>query len=312
MKELISIIVPVYNTGKYLKRCLESIINQSYTDIEIILVNDGSFDNSFEIIEEYSHIDNRIIVINQTNQGLSIARNNGLNIANGNYVLFIDSDDFVDIRLVQKLLDSIRDSNCQIAAARSMNSNLPKPENDDYIFIRKLSRDEAMTGLLDNTLVSESACCKLFAMSLFSEIRFVEGMIHEDSEILPRIIMKCNSVIYLNYYGYFCEPRENSITRSKYSLKNLAKNKAYFERYILLKNTQHGPKALNRLIGNELYSILMLMKNYEDGYLKEVKKIMSEIIAQSKGELDVLESRFKFLIPIISFINAFLSIFIKE
>ena len=111
----ISIIVPVYNVEKYLERCLDSLINQTLKDIEIICINDGSTDNSSEILKEYAKKDSRIIIINQNNQGISVARNNGMNKAKGKYIGFVDSDDWVDLDFFEKLYKAAEKHNAQIA-----------------------------------------------------------------------------------------------------------------------------------------------------------------------------------------------------
>ena len=115
--EKVSIIVPVYNVEKYLECCLESLINQTLKDIEIICVNDGSTDNSGKILENYAAKDNRIKVIHQVNGGQAAARNNGLNAVNGKYINFIDSDDWVDLDFIEKLYDAAERNSADIAVA---------------------------------------------------------------------------------------------------------------------------------------------------------------------------------------------------
>ena len=113
--QLISIIVPIYNVEKYLKQCIESIISQTYRNIEIILVDDGSPDNCGKICDEYSQKDKRIIVLHKENGGLSDARNKGIDIAKGDYLTFVDSDDFVNIDYIEKLYNSIKFNNTKLA-----------------------------------------------------------------------------------------------------------------------------------------------------------------------------------------------------
>ncbi len=119
----VSIIVPVYNVEKYLKRCLDSLISQTLKDIEIICVNDGSKDNSDKILEEYARKDSRIIIINQENQGISVARNNGMDIAKGKYVGFVDSDDWVDSDFFEKLYNAAEKNNAQMAVCSIIRLN---------------------------------------------------------------------------------------------------------------------------------------------------------------------------------------------
>ncbi len=113
----VSVIVPIYNNEKYLKECLDSICNQTLTDIEIICVNDGSEDNSLKIIEEYKQKDNRIILINQDNLGVSAARNNGIKIATGEYIGFVDSDDYIDNDFYEKLYNAAKHNDSDMAVA---------------------------------------------------------------------------------------------------------------------------------------------------------------------------------------------------
>lgn len=111
---LISVIIPVYNVSVYLRQCLDSVINQSYSQLEIILVNDGSTDDSLEICEEYQALDPRIKLINQKNIGLSGARNTGIDCAQGNYILFVDSDDWIDLETCQLLVDNVKRTNADV------------------------------------------------------------------------------------------------------------------------------------------------------------------------------------------------------
>jgi len=115
MNELISIIVPIYNVEIYLEKCLNSIINQTYKNIEILLINDGSSDNSLRICKKYQKKDKRIVLINKKNGGLSSARNAGIDKASGNYLLFIDSDDYIEIDMIEKLYNNIKSNNADIS-----------------------------------------------------------------------------------------------------------------------------------------------------------------------------------------------------
>ena len=113
----ISVIIPVYNVERFLKKCLESVINQTLSDLEIICINDGSTDKSLSILNSFAQKDNRIIVINQDNQGQSCARNAGLSIATGKYIGFVDSDDWIDLDFYEKLYNTAKKYNADIAAA---------------------------------------------------------------------------------------------------------------------------------------------------------------------------------------------------
>ena len=113
----VSIIIPCYNVEKFIKDCLESVINQTFKNIEIICINDGSTDSTPEILKKYSNIDNRIIVVNQKNKGLSGARNSGINVSCGKYLMFLDSDDWIDTDYIEKMYNAIKKNDCEIAVS---------------------------------------------------------------------------------------------------------------------------------------------------------------------------------------------------
>lgn len=137
MMPKVSIIIPVYNVEKYLRECLDSVVNQTLTDIEIICINDGSTDNSLKILEEYASQDNRIKIINQENQGAGAARNKGLEIAEGEYISFLDSDDFFDLRMLEKLYDKATETNADITVCEFYNFNEDTKETTEGISLRK-------------------------------------------------------------------------------------------------------------------------------------------------------------------------------
>ena len=128
----ISIIIPIYNCEKYLSRCLDSIINQTFTNIEIICINDGSTDSSLKILQDYKTKDPRIIIINQNNQKLGAARNRGLEIQKGNYITFIDSDDWIDNDYLEKLYNAIKTHNADCAISCVMKN---RQNNTSYYFL---------------------------------------------------------------------------------------------------------------------------------------------------------------------------------
>ena len=116
----ISIIIPMYNAEKYIARCLESVINQSFNDIEIIIVNDGSTDKSLEICRKYAEVDERIVILNKENNGVSVARNQGMNVATGEYIMFVDSDDWIDESMCQYLYKRISECNADICFSNNI------------------------------------------------------------------------------------------------------------------------------------------------------------------------------------------------
>lgn len=217
----ISIIVPIYNVEQYLKKCIESIINQTYKNIEIILINDGSKDNSGKIADEYSKNDDRIIVMHKENGGLSDARNCALDIATGDYITFVDSDDYIDIKFCKILHDVIVSKNADMVICEMQHVYKDEDElqNSDKINIEEYSGDEAIIKYSDTDNVV--ACAKLYKSELFCNLRYELGKIHEDEFMFHKIFYKCKKIIHIDSKLYAYRQRENSITKAAYSIKRL-------------------------------------------------------------------------------------------
>lgn len=209
---LFSIIVPVYNVKPYLDRCLTSIIRQTYPDIEIVLVDDGSTDGSSETCDNYAAQDSRIRVIHQKNGGLSDARNKGMDIATGEYILFVDSDDYIDLDTCQNLYNyAVYGYDILVADAIVENgkkdlSHISKVgtvwSGKEYLLLAHQEKKAPMAVWLNvyrRTFLLEN--------NLF----FKFGILHEDEEFTPRVFLKAHSVIYTNIEFYHYVIRENSI-----------------------------------------------------------------------------------------------------
>lgn len=221
-KEKISVIVPVYNVEKYLPACLDSLVGQTYRNLEIILVDDGSTDSSGKICDKYAEKDSRIRVIHRENGGLSIARNSGLEWASGVYVSFVDSDDWLSKNAFRILYHGLKKYNAQCAVGRfthvmDKDGKLTYEKRVKYP-VRCDSSREAMKHAL---LCGSSACNRLFERTLFEDIRFPEYKTNEDEIAILRVYEKCRRVVFLNKYTYFYRRRPHSITTVAFSLKNL-------------------------------------------------------------------------------------------
>ncbi|SHK62944.1 Glycosyltransferase involved in cell wall bisynthesis [Chishuiella changwenlii] len=215
MNYSISIIVPVYNTEKYLSKCLDSIINQTLKNIEIIIVNDGSKDNSQQIIDEYCSNDIRIKSIVKQNGGLSDARNIGIDHANGEYIAFIDSDDYIDLYMMEELYKIAIRHQAEIVLC-----DLVKVDENGNEF-RDLPQSPQLSDKIilknDFTLFGEMscfACNKIFKKSLFEKHRFRKGIHFEDIELIPKLVLDSHIIAKINqpFYKYF--ERQDSITKT--------------------------------------------------------------------------------------------------
>lgn len=223
-EDLISVIVPVYNVEKYIKNCIDSIINQTYKNLEIILIDDGSKDNSGKICDEYTKLDNRIKAIHKKNGGLSDARNVGIDNATGKYITFIDSDDYVENDYVEYLYKLIKKYNVKMSISsykvicknETKIIDMAKNNKDE-----KLKTQECLRKMLCEKGFTVSACTKMYEKSLFSDIRFPLGKLCEDNGTTYKLILKCENIIYGNKSNYHYYKRNNSIMTSKFTKHRL-------------------------------------------------------------------------------------------
>lgn len=215
---MISVIVPVYNQQRYLDRCIKSILSQSYRYIEVILVDDGSTDSSGEICDYYKKIDNRILVIHKKNGGLSDARNEGIRHAKGEYLCFIDSDDFVDSRMLEILYGNLVKYNADISIANLwwINENDVIQTDKEKERVEAYKREEIDWLLLENDFEYRwsivIACNKLFRRKLFENCSFEVGKIHEDEFFIHHILNKADVLTYSNIKTYYYMKHCESIT----------------------------------------------------------------------------------------------------
>ena len=221
MQELISVIVPVYNVEKYLEKCVNSILSQSYKNIEIILVDDGSTDLSGEICDLYSKDYPNIKTIHKKNGGLSSARNAGLDIARGQYIGFVDSDDWVKESMYENMYRNIKSSGCDIATCGMLLSDGNKQKEYKNIKKKKVyTRDRALIEILLERDLDVSACNKLYNANLFRDIRYPEGENNEDAAVIMDIMSKVKEIIHIGTPEYFYFQRKGSISNTP-SDKNL-------------------------------------------------------------------------------------------
>lgn len=222
-KSLISIIVPVYNSEKYLDECIVSIRKQTYHNIEIILVNDGSKDNSLLKCIKHAKEDARIKIIDKKNGGAGAARNEGLNKANGEYIIFIDSDDVIDTKMVEILYSLIIQYKAEIAVCnierfitqtQYKEAKICNKKKNFTIYTGKDYLRELILGKTDC-----SPCNKIYLKSIIDDTRFLEGRINEDKIFLFELYQKCNLVVKTSETLYYYRFNENSVT-SKFNIRS--------------------------------------------------------------------------------------------
>lgn len=220
----VSVIIPVYNTERYLPQCLESVLGQSFQDFEVIIVNDGSTDRSAQIIQEFAQKDTRISIIEQLNKGLSESRNAGINKAKGKWITFIDSDDMVGPSFLQALIQAAIQNGADIACCAKW---LFTDENNCRLFpsrhtnkVTVLSPSQALTNALyqkDNP--DYSAWNKLYRRTLWENRKFKPGIYFEDMDVIPQVFLEAKRITFTEEPLYFNRRHSESILSTTYDLK---------------------------------------------------------------------------------------------
>lgn len=296
-----SIIVPVYNTEQYIKKCIDSLINQTYSNLEIIIVDDGSTDQSKQIYSSYS--DTRIKCFFKENSGLSDARNFGISKASGDYILFLDSDDYYDTDAINKL-NSIIDKNNELPEVISISLKKILPDgkkidslnhtNQSYKIINGV---EFLKNEMIHNTMHMAAVMKIYnrIFLIQKNLSFKSGILHEDEEFTPRALLAAKTILptSLDFYNYVIH--ENSITTSKASLRNFTDLYETLvelqKKYRRIGNTKTEKIFMNNLLEKYLYM-------YAKADMYKYKKIQHKDFVYKKSY--GLKSKFKVFLFLIS------------
>ncbi len=221
-QSLISVIIPVYNVAAYLDTCVETVLAQDYSQLDVILVDDGSPDNCGELCDNWASRDSRIRVVHKENGGLSSARNAGLDIASGEYIMFLDSDDLLHPQACSHLYQQLKAADAQIAIADITHVF----GNDEPAYtitqeVRLLSPTDAIQELWYQKSFLPSACAKLYHRDLFQTLRFTQGILFEDIDLLHQIFWSAKRIVYTPSAIYGYTHRENSITTKSFTARDL-------------------------------------------------------------------------------------------
>lgn len=284
-KALISIIIPVYKVEKYLEKCIQSVINQTYENLQIILVDDGSPDNCGKICDEYAKKDHRIEVIHKSNGGLSDARNKGLEIAKGEYIGFVDSDDYIESDMYEVLYNLLKQYNVDVSICNfyTVSQGRIAIKNADN-GIKEYNRIEILKEILLDNDIQSYAWNKLYKRELFGEIKYPVGKKYEDIGTTFYLLEKCNKVVVTGKPEYYYINRQDSIVnnvtestitdyielimqRYDYIEENIKELSSYNKDYLkrILKTAEQDIKSLKE-VGD------YTKKKYEELYNK-VQKI---------------------------------------
>lgn len=275
MENKISIVVPVYNVEPYLKRCLDSVLAQTWEQWECILVNDGSKDNSLEIAKAYAEQDSRFRVVSQENQGLSAARNKGIELSTGNYISFLDSDDAIAPTFLERLWQVVDKYDADAAVCTYLRFSSEKiPAVLDVLGQETvLTAEEAVKKILvDRKRHMITAWGKLYKRELLKEIRYPVGKMHEDEFVTYKIFAHCRKVAEVSDGMYFYFERADSIM-GKYKIKRLDALEAFHESLEFI--SKEMPELYGKVFVNYLFNLAIAY--YRVSTLKDQKDINREI-----------------------------------
>ena len=217
MNDLISVIIPVYNVAPYVDRCIESVIKQTYTNIEILLIDDGSTDESGQICDRYQKVDKRIQVYHKKNGGLSYARNYGIDRASGKYITFIDSDDYVSKQYVFYLYTMIKKYDADLSICAYKESRQDNYEFCDNRNIEEcIDQKEAFTRYCYQNQIAQNAWGKLYAKFIFHELRYPLKKLYEDEAIFYKVLDQCKKIVVGSGAHYLYYKRNDGIIRGKF------------------------------------------------------------------------------------------------
>lgn len=297
--EKVSVVVPVYNVEDYLKRCIDSILHQTYKNIEIILVDDGATDKSGQICDEYARKDSRIRVVHQKNRGLSGARNTGIDIAAGEYITFIDSDDYVADNYIEELISILEEKGADISICLGLKFDGKFASIiDNEKKILEFTSEEAIEDMLYRKIVNSYAWGKLFKTSFWADIRFPEGALFEDVKTIYKLYDLADKIVMTNQYLYYYYQRTGSIVNSGFDKRKLDVVKAGIEikKFVDKKYPKISDAAISKIFISSLdqYRKIPYGRRYQ-----EEKKYLKSIIQKSRKKV-LLDKNNKKIVRVIA------------
>jgi len=285
----ISVIVPIYNVEHYLERCINSIQNQTFENLEIILVDDGSPDSCGNICDKFAKVDGRICVLHKQNGGLSDARNAGIEKSTGGYLAFIDSDDWVDEKMFEVLYQTLKKYNADIAECsyRNLYSDCVIEETSCTGDVVEGDNIFALEAMLNWEYFKPNAWNKLYRRSVIADIRYPKGKIHEDEFTTYKYVYNAKKLVYVDFSFYnYDRRRTNSITGENFREDNLDSCWAFRERMDFFE--AHGIKSLERKM-NDIYCWQVLEMAYKCYCYQVNGKKVKKLIHQVKSDIDYLK-----------------------
>lgn len=301
MEEKVSIIIPVYNAGKYLRECLDSVLHQTYNNVEIVAVNDGSTDDSKQILEEYASNYSNIKVFHTENRGVCAARNMGLDNISGEWVMFVDADDYLAKNAIEILYNDAVNHNADILSGL-LKDGIEEIVNGNNVETNVWTGIDALEKALEDNRFTYSSCAKLYKRQVVKGVRFVEGRkIHEDSYFVFCVFLQQPTVVTKDVYIYNARANENSASHTAFSEKFFdilyfaeEKWKAIEQNYMQLLD-----KAKNMLVKANVAMLQCLLNTKDKKYDKDVKNCIATVKKYKKYFIPNYpgdEKRFKIII----------------
>ena len=294
MDSLISVIVPIYNVEKYLDKCVDSIINQTYKNLEIILVDDGSPDNCPQMCDDYAKKDSRIRVVHKENGGLSDARNAGMKVATGEYISFIDSDDYISLDFYETLFQTMIDNDSDIvecSVVKFYEDNNFDEYNDD-LKVTNYETVDALDGLISENPFKQHVWNKLYKSSVALDIPYAVGKLNEDEFWTYQVFGKAKKVTRINKTMYYYFQRNGSIMGNGYNIRRLdalegkMNRQAYIEKNFPILTT----KAKVDLYGSCMFAYQSVLKFMSGNDKKKACKIIRDYKNRCKLTTDEINS----------------------
>ena len=294
VEKKISVIVPIYNVAQYLEKCLKSIINQTYQNLEIILVDDGSTDDSADLCDIYAKKDKRIKVIHKKNGGLSDARNVGIDSATGEYLAFIDSDDWIDNTMFEEMEKKIEQENVDIVICNVVHWDGKNNDMQPGGVIKheqRIQQGEMFRKLCQNqTFLYVIACNKLYRSSIFNDIRYPKDYIHEDAAVIHQIYDKCQSVLLIPEFFYYYRQHNESIMGEGFSVKRidwlvaLADRATFFKKKKLKDCEQYSLIKYDQILWKLISDVPNFYKNrkYNNRLKKSIRMVIIAMVKSGK------------------------------
>lgn len=293
---LISIVIPVYNLEKYIARCLKSIQVQSLDDFEVILVNDGSTDGSLKVCNQYAKDDVRIVVITQDNGGASKARNSGIAVARGQYIAFVDGDDYIEKDFLKKLYVAIKNSNCRMSmcgfdCVDETGNPVQSPFSQNYIPDSISGHDAA--AYIGNNVPFGVVWNKLYDATIFKKFKFQEGKTFEDELILHHLYGECDSIACVKETLYHYVQRAGSKMTENYSPSKMDIIDAYMDRLLFFVDRHYEQSVINR-DRKKLMEFFRIAYRKKGGNTEQGKKKLRGFFLQYKNQVYPLFSTHTF------------------